>query len=167
LTIRAQELSVPPQDARLDLVKHWIETSPDAHDLFSIWDRSNSVSVDFLVGNGLLLILPKRQAALIALIISILSTILVLLSSHYTNHALGQPITKALLSPARLRRLNSYIGGANNELIIVTLKLYNVLSSFAGGREKKSILEGFAWELKVRIISSYSLRFELFSPTFG
>ncbi|KIM48447.1 hypothetical protein M413DRAFT_16355 [Hebeloma cylindrosporum] len=125
LTVKAQELSVPPQDARLNLVKHWIGSSPDVHDLFSIWDT-----------------------ALIALTISTLSSILVLLSSHYTDHALGQPITKALLSPTRLRRLNSYIGGANNELIIVTLKLYNVLSSFSGGREKKSILEGFAWELK-------------------
>ena len=69
---------------------------------------------------------------------------------------------KAILSPARLRRLNSYIGGANNELIIMTLKLYNVLSNFAGGREKKSVLEGFAWELKVRNTSSYSLRFDRF-----
>jgi hypothetical protein len=58
--------------------------------------------------------------------------------------------------------MNSYIGGANNELIIVTLKLYNVLSSFAGGREKKSILEGFAWELKVRIIFLCSLSLEPF-----
>jgi len=148
-------------------VKQWIESSPDAHDLFSIWDRSNSVELPyFFVFNGLL-IFPKRQAVLIAVTISTLSSILVLLSSHYTDHALGQPITKALLSPARLRRMNSYIGGTNNELIIVTLKLYNVLSSFAGGREKKSILEGFAWELKVRIITShYSLRLEL-SFAFG
>jgi nucleolar pre-ribosomal-associated protein 1 len=75
---------------------------------------------------------------------------------------LGQPITKILLSPARLRQLNSYIGGTNNELIIVTLKLYNVLSSFAGGREKKSVLEGFAWELKVRHLSFYFPYFDFF-----
>jgi len=114
------------------------------------------------------LIFPKRQSALIALAISTLSSILVLLSFHYTDHALGQPITKAILAPARLRRLNSYIGGANKELIIMTLKLYNVLSNFAGGREKKSIMEGFAWELKVRNTSSYSLRFDFFfSFAFG
>lgn len=47
LTIKAQELSVSPQDVRLNLVKHWIESSPDTHNLFSIWDRSNSVSTDF------------------------------------------------------------------------------------------------------------------------
>jgi len=58
---------------------------------------------------------------------------------------------KTLLTPSRLRILNSYIGGSNNELVIVVLKLYNVMSNFAGGRDKKAVLEGFGWEIKVCI----------------
>lgn len=99
----------------------------------------------------------QRQTSLIAVSLSLLSSVLTLLSSHYTFHALGQPIVKALLTPAYLRRLNSYIGGSNNELIIVTLKLFNVMSSFAGGRERKSVLEGFAWEIKVRVYMSSAI----------
>ncbi len=72
-----------------------------------------------------------------------------LLSAHYTEHALGRPIMKTLLTPARLRYMNSYIGGSHNELISATLKLYDIMSNFAGGRDKKSVLEGFGWEIKV------------------
>jgi len=78
-----------------------------------------------------------------------LSAILALLSAHYTNHALGRPIMKTLLTPVRLRYMNSYIGGSHNELIIATLKLYHMMSNFAGGQDKKSVLEGFGWEIKV------------------
>ena len=56
---------------------------------------------------------------------------------------------KTLLTPSKLRQLNSYIGGSHNELIIVTMKLYNVMSKFAGGRDRKLVLEGFGWEIKV------------------
>ena len=79
-----------------------------------------------------------------------LATILTLLSSHYTYQALGQPIIKTLLTPPWIRRLNSYLGGSNNELILVTLKLFNALSAYASGREQKSVLESFAWGTKVR-----------------
>ena len=92
--------------------------------------------------------------------LSLLSSVLTLLSSHYTFHALGQPIVKALLTPTSMRRLNSYIGGSNNELIIVTLKVFIVVSSFAGGRERNSVLEGFAWEIKVRVYMSSAINFK-------
>ncbi|KAF8959548.1 ribosome 60S biogenesis N-terminal-domain-containing protein [Flammula alnicola] len=131
LTLKAQEPSVLPQDERLNLAKQWMQSSPGAHDLFSVWDNAN-----------------PRSSSLISLVLSVLSSILSLLSSHYTDHALGQPIMKVLVTPSRLRQLNSYIGGSHNELIIVTLKLFNVMSNFAGGRDRKIVLEGFGWEIK-------------------
>ncbi|KDR74243.1 hypothetical protein GALMADRAFT_250000 [Galerina marginata CBS 339.88] len=131
LTVKPQEPPISSQDERLALVRQWMDSAPVEHDLFGIWDQANS-----------------RQSTIIALIISLLSAIIDLLSAHYNNHASGQPIMKALLNPTRLRQLNSFIGGSNNELIIVTLKLFNVMSTFAGGRHRKSVLEGFGWEMK-------------------
>lgn len=54
-----------------------------------------------------------------------------------------------LLAPQYVHRLNSYLGGSYAELALVALKLYNALSNFAGGRERKSIFEVFAWDIKV------------------
>jgi hypothetical protein len=98
------------------------------------------------------LIHQQKDATLNALIISLLSVVLSLTTVHYTYHAVGHPILKTLLSPTYIRRLNSYIGGLNNELILVSLKLYNISSTFAGGRERKAVLDAFPWELKVRVI---------------
>jgi len=55
-----------------------------------------------------------------------------------------------------MRRLNSYLGGTHTELILVTLKLFNGMSYFAGGREKKAVLDSFAWEMKVCLLSDRS-----------
>ncbi|KAJ7109702.1 ribosome 60S biogenesis N-terminal-domain-containing protein [Mycena crocata] len=120
-----------PQDARLTLAQKWLDAVPGAYDLFAIWDKSNA-----------------RQPAVIVLIVSLLSSLLALLSSHYTFHAAGHPILRTLLSPPWMRRLNSYLGGSHTELLLVTLKLFNSMTAFAGGRERKSILESFAWETK-------------------
>ncbi|KAF8890435.1 ribosome 60S biogenesis N-terminal-domain-containing protein [Infundibulicybe gibba] len=125
------ELPIGPQDERLVLARQWLTNVPGAYDLFAVWDS-----------------LGPRQTSLISLVLSILSSLLTLLTSHYTDQALGYPVTKALLAPSALRRLNSYISGANAETTLVALRLFNTLSSFGGGREKKSILEGFAWESK-------------------
>ncbi|KAG6849538.1 hypothetical protein H0H93_007626 [Arthromyces matolae] len=122
---------ISPQDARLLLAQRWLEKSPGGKDMFTLWDS-----------------LQPRQTSLQALVISILSALVILTSSHYTFQSLGHPILKTLFTPTYTRRLNSYIGGSNAELILVTLKLYNALSSFAGGREKKLVLEAFGWELK-------------------
>lgn len=84
--------------------------------------------------------------------ISTLSAVLTLLSAHYPDHSIGHPIMKTLLQPVTLRWMNSYIGGSHNDLIIVTLKLYNVMSSFASGRDKNSVLAGFGWDIKVFFI---------------
>jgi len=48
-----------------------------------------------------------------------------------------------------MRRLNFNLCGSHNELILVTLKLLNAMSAFAGGRERKSVSEAFTWETKV------------------
>ncbi len=71
-----------------------------------------------------------------------------LLSAHYTEHALGRPIMKTLLTPARLRYMNSYIGGSNNELIIAILKLYDIMSNFAGGRIKSQFWKDLGGKLR-------------------
>jgi nucleolar pre-ribosomal-associated protein 1 len=80
---------------------------------------------------------------------STFSAVLTLLSAHYTDHSVGHPIMKMLLQPVRLRCMNAYIGGSHNELIITTLKLYNVMSNFASGRDRNSVMEGFGWDIKV------------------
>ncbi|KAG6897168.1 hypothetical protein C0992_003674 [Termitomyces sp. T32_za158] len=131
LSIRPGEDAISPQDARLLLVQSWLNKVPGAHDVFSLWDS-----------------ITQRQNAVLALLVSLLSSLLTLTSSHYTYQALGQPIIKTILTPTYTRRLNSYLGGSHAELILVTLKLFNAMSSFAGGREKKSVLEAFGWELK-------------------
>ena len=72
-----------------------------------------------------------------------------LLSFHYNDYALGQPVMKTLLNHSNMRRLHSYIAGSHNELILVSLRLFNVMSNFAAGQYRKSVLENFPWELKV------------------
>ena len=87
--------------------------------------------------------------SLLAAIVGVLATLLTLLSSHYTYHAHAQPILRALLSQQWAHHLNLYLSGQHTELILVTLKLYNSMSNFAGGRERKAVLDVFAWETKV------------------
>lgn len=64
---------------------------------------------------------------------------------------------KTLLTPVKFRYLNSYVSGSRNELIMLALKLYNAMSSFAGGGDKNSVLENFGWEAKVRSASMSNL----------
>jgi nucleolar pre-ribosomal-associated protein 1 len=49
-------------------------------------------------------------------------------------------------SPQWSQRLNSYLNGLNSELILVSLKLFNGMSGFASGRERRAVLDIFAWE---------------------
>ncbi|KAJ7675860.1 ribosome 60S biogenesis N-terminal-domain-containing protein [Mycena polygramma] len=122
---------ISTQDARLVLAQKWLDAVPGAHDLFGIWEKSNA-----------------RQPASIVPIVSLLASLLSLLSAHYTFHAAGHPILRTLLTPPWMRKLNSYLGGSHTELLLVTLKLFNSMSTFGGGRERKSLLESFAWETK-------------------
>ncbi|KAI0938875.1 hypothetical protein AcW1_004074 [Taiwanofungus camphoratus] len=90
----------------------------------------------------------QRQMTLLALIVAVLSSLVTLLSSHYTYQSLAQPIIRTILSPEWIHRLHSYLGGANAELILVSLKMFNSLTNFANGRERKALFEAFAWEAK-------------------
>lgn len=42
-----------------------------------------------------------------------------------------------------------YLSGSYNDLILATLKLYNAISQFASGKERRGVMEVFAWETKV------------------
>ncbi|KAH9007194.1 ribosome 60S biogenesis N-terminal-domain-containing protein [Lactarius hatsudake] len=131
LTIKAGEGSIQPQDERLALAHSWLEALPGAQSVFTIWERTT-----------------ERQMSLIALLVSVLSSLLTILSTQYTHHKLGQPILKTLLSPDYLFYLNSYLTGSHNELIIASLKLFGAMSAFGGGCEKRAISEGFSWDNK-------------------
>lgn len=133
LSLKKLQGSLDPQDERLVVVKEWMGISPGAQDLFKIWDQAHL----------------NRRSSTLALVLSTLSAALTLLSAHYTDHILGRPIMKTRLQPDRFRCMNSYIGGSHNELIIAALKLYNAMSSFAGGGDKRLVLEGFGWDIKV------------------
>jgi hypothetical protein len=86
---------------------------------------------------------------LIATILGVLSALLNLFSSHYTFHQHGQPITKTLLSPQWMRRLNALVKGAYSDLTLVVLKLLNAISAFGGGRDRAKLRDSFAWDAKV------------------
>ncbi|KAG2356040.1 ribosome 60S biogenesis N-terminal-domain-containing protein [Suillus spraguei] len=137
LSVKSGE-TIAPQDERLLLVVQWIESSPGAHDIFEIWEGTN-------------------QSSSLSLLVSLLSSVLTLLSSHFPYHSHGIPIIKTLLSPKWMRKITSYISGSN-ELILVSFKLLNTISHFGGGRERKSLFEVFPWDMKTLAKVSYMRR---------
>ena len=56
---------------------------------------------------------------------------------------------KTLLTLSHIRQLNANLTDTNTDLIISTLKLFNSMANFAGGIEKRSIMDEFAWGQKV------------------
>ncbi|KAF9224544.1 hypothetical protein BS17DRAFT_780022 [Gyrodon lividus] len=128
LSLKPGEI-ISPHDERLALVKLWLDSSPDAQDLFDIWGTVKEMSTQ-------------------ALVVSLFPSLLSLLSFHFPYHSYGTPIIKILLSPQWLRRLNSYISGSHNELILTTLKLFSAISAFGSGRERKSVFEAYPWDNK-------------------
>ena len=94
----------------------------------------------------------QRQLALLSLLISVLSSTLGLLSTHYTYYPDAAVIVKNLLLPKWSSKLNAYLSMSHNELILVTLKLYNALTAFSGGRERRALLDVFPWDAKVRML---------------
>ena len=149
MTVQPQDTTLSPQDGRLTFLKQWLESSPGAQDLFGIWDNANPVRLTLLDEVDRPNVFIQRQPAFLALVVSIVSSIIALLSFHYNDYALGQPVMKTLLNHSIMRRLQSYIGGSYNELILVSLKLFNVMSNFSAGQYRKSVLENFPWELRV------------------
>ena len=87
--------------------------------------------------------------SLLAVVVGVLSALLNLLSPHYTYHTHALGILRALLSQQWTHNLSAYLSGQHTELVMVTLKLFNSMSNFAGGRERKLVLDAFAWEMKV------------------
>jgi nucleolar pre-ribosomal-associated protein 1 len=63
------------------------------------------------------------------------------------------PLIRNLLSPKWSTKLNIYLSTAHNELLLATLKLYNSMSTFAGGKEARLVFESFPWELKVMSVT--------------
>jgi len=45
LSIKLSEHAVSPQDDRLLLAQHWLESMPGAHDIFEMWDGAAQVSL--------------------------------------------------------------------------------------------------------------------------
>lgn len=153
LTIKFGEGPVQPQDERLALARSWLETAPGAQTVFSIWESTTEVRGSISCFCLIRLSVFQRQPSLLALLISVLSSLLTILSTQYTHHKFGHPILKTLLSPGYLVYLNSYLTISHNELIIATLKLFCAISAFGGGCEKRAVLEGFSWENKVSTVS--------------
>ncbi|KAI0092903.1 ribosome 60S biogenesis N-terminal-domain-containing protein [Irpex rosettiformis] len=131
LTVKYSENAIPAGDERLLLAKAWLEADNAARGLFDLWGKVNI-----------------RQVGLTALILSVLSSLINLLSSQYTYHHLATPIIRDIILPQWSSKLNSYLSTSHNELLLVALKLYNSLSTFAGGKESRAVLDIFPWELK-------------------
>ncbi|KAI5117575.1 hypothetical protein M0805_005637 [Coniferiporia weirii] len=130
ISLKQGEDTIPVQDDRLLLVKDWLEASPSAQDVFGLLERG-------------------PQPAIAALCVSILSCVLALTSQHFVYQPLGQPIIKKLLTSQWLRKINTNLSSAHSDLCMATLKLLNSISNFAGGKEQKSLLEAFSWDVKV------------------
>ncbi|EJD00768.1 uncharacterized protein FOMMEDRAFT_169024 [Fomitiporia mediterranea MF3/22] len=129
LTIKPSESVISTQDARLTLLKEWLELSSGAQDVFAVLEKGT-------------------QPAVMAVCLSLLASVLTLTSQHFIYQPLGQPIVKILLSSQWLRKINSYLSGSQTELCLTSLKLLNAMSSFAGGRDQKGLLEAFNWDIK-------------------
>jgi len=83
------------------------------------------------------------------MVVSLISCLLNLLSIHYPDQHYGLAILKTLFLPQWYQKLNAYLHGSHSELILVTMKLYTAMSNFAGGRERKVVMEIFVWDKKV------------------
>lgn len=90
-----------------------------------------------------------QNASILSLCISTLAALLSLLSQHYIYHSLADEIIRRILDQNFMRRLNSNLGAAQHETIIATLKLFNALVDFADGRERRTVMDNFAWGMKV------------------
>jgi nucleolar pre-ribosomal-associated protein 1 len=84
-----------------------------------------------------------------AVVISLISCLLNLFSIHYPDQSYGLAILKTLFLPQWHHKLNTLLHGSHPESILVTMKLYTAMSNFAGGRERKAVMEVFAWDNKV------------------
>ncbi|KAG8860187.1 hypothetical protein FRB91_004580 [Serendipita sp. 411] len=132
LTVFRNEASLlASDDPKFLLAKGYLEESPSATELFTAWDT-----------------LAKQSIVHLHLALGVLAALLTLLSIHQPYHVLGVPILRALLAPQAGRRLNAHLNSAQTDLVLVALKLWNAMSDYGAGMEKKSVYEAFAWTNK-------------------
>ncbi|KAL5508633.1 hypothetical protein ACEPAH_6252 [Sanghuangporus vaninii] len=130
ISLKFEESSLSLQDTRLVLVKEWLELSSGAEDIFALLEK-------------------RQQSTVEAVCLSILASLLTLTTQYFVYQSLGHPIVKNLLTPRWLRKLNSHLSGGHLELCFASLKLLNAVSTFAGGKEQKCLLETFPWDVKI------------------
>ncbi|KAF9263035.1 hypothetical protein L218DRAFT_1077444 [Marasmius fiardii PR-910] len=123
--------SVSSNDSRLLFAQEWLSRSVGASNIFQLWES-----------------LDSRQTSIQSLILGVLSSLLNLLSTHYTYHTYGSQILKNLLSPQYIRRIHGFINGSSTDCILGSIKLLNSLSNFASGKERKNLLETFHFDTK-------------------
>lgn len=135
------------------LAKEWLELSPGANDIFGLLENHPQVCREMKIVSFYYYYCTYLdellKPALTTVCLSILATLLTLTSHHFLYQSLGQPIAKTLLSSRWLRKMDSYLSGGRSELCLVTLKVLNALSTFAGGQEQKGLLRTFRWDVKV------------------
>ncbi|KAG2107879.1 hypothetical protein DEU56DRAFT_918145 [Suillus clintonianus] len=55
-----------------------------------------------------------------------------------------------------MRKITSFAFGSNElQVILVSLKLFNTISHFGGGRERKALCEAFPWDMKTFVKLSH------------
>lgn len=96
--------------------------------------------------------------ALSVMVVSLTSCLLSILSIHYPDQHHGLAILRNLFLPQWYQKLNTNLHGTHSESILVTIKLYVAMSSFAGGRERKTVMEVFTWDNKVSKLLSMRRR---------
>ncbi|KAL0948883.1 hypothetical protein HGRIS_008999 [Hohenbuehelia grisea] len=146
----AAKPSIRPQDERLILAQAYLSSFPGATHVFEVWDALYSSASS---SNSL----PPHSTKTLVAVVSLLAVLLNLLSTHYTSHAHGHAIIKTLLQPTYAKALSIYVAGAqgskdrgsNNDLVLVTMKLWVAMAEFAGGKETQKVVEAFGWDLKV------------------
>ncbi|TDL17669.1 hypothetical protein BD410DRAFT_754176 [Rickenella mellea] len=130
ITVKSYEGTIGTQDERLLLIKEWLELSPGAEEVFNLITRGTQPAIEILA-------------------ISTLACLLTLLSSQFIYQALGQPIIQKLLSSQWMRTLEMHLSGSRTDQALMTMKLLNSISEFAGGKERKALLQAFTWDSKV------------------
>ena len=71
------------------------------------------------------------------------------MSAHILHHSHGEIIAKRILTSQWMRKIDSQLSSAHNDSVLAALKLLNSISTFAGGKEQKALLESFSWDVKV------------------
>jgi nucleolar pre-ribosomal-associated protein 1 len=145
--------SCSESDERIVFAQSWLEGEPDAQCIFDTWAQTNTVSTPLASFLRPVLHVIQRQTILLVLIVSAFSNLVSLLALASSQQHLGQPIIRLLLTPQWTHRLNTYLSGSHSELLLVSLKLWNSMSNYGSGSERKAVLDAFAWEAKVAIIT--------------